>query len=114
MGHTFGPWEDDPFWQELAAQVPGQHLWSGTLDPSGTIAVAELSERGEDGALSDSDLWMAQREPAGWGRLEPMGSAVNTGRVENFPAFAPDGQLLVFGRDFADFYMLAVSDLVAK
>jgi hypothetical protein len=110
-GTGYGSPSPDTFWERFTFG-PEYHFWSGLVDPSGSLAILEVSERRADGSLAGSDLWASRRESDGvWTTPAPLGGGINTESTENFPAFTPDGRTLVFVRGFSGFWSVAVEEL---
>lgn len=90
----------------LFETAPG-HDGSYTL-----LMVAALDP--ETGRMGQSDIWIAPRSGDTWGEARALGQQVNTEATENFPFFSPDGRMLYFVRDFNEFVMTPVADLMVS
>ncbi len=108
-GNFLAP-EEDVFWSQFS-WAPEHHFWSGVVDPTGAIAVLEVSERLDNGSLSGTDLWISRRVDETWTPPAAIGGGINTAGTENFPTFTPSGSELVFVRDFSEFVRVAVGAL---
>ncbi len=108
----WGPWAEDPLWAVLMGQLTDHHFWSGIVDPTGSIAIAEVSSRTADGSIGPADVWITRRIDGRWGSLQPLDAGVNTAGTENYPVFTPDGTSMVFVRDFAAFLVIDTEHLV--
>lgn len=112
-GGGFGPPEHDPTLDPFEDWRDDVRLWEGTLSPDGRILVVVVSELDPDTRRTrPGDLWVAVREGDGWSELRPAGDGVNSPGWENFVVFTPDGEQLLFVRDFAAYYTVPVADVL--
>lgn len=80
------------------------HLWGGLAHPSGELVLLDVSPVDDDGRRGPSDLWFSRRDATGeWSEPRPAEGGVNTDGWDNFPVFTPDGETVVYVRDFNRF-----------
>ena len=99
----------------LAARARNVQIFEGAPSPDGsfailTVSVADLEMRRRHPA----DLWVTFRRGNDWTEPRPLGGAVNTSAVENFPFFSPDGERLYFVRDYARVHHVALKDVLGE
>lgn len=86
-------------------------IWNGLPSPDGRFMILEVSEV-QGRRRQPPDLWVTFREGTGWREPRRLDGADGPG-TENFMLFSPDGRDLFFVRDFAIYYRLPVSQILA-
>jgi sugar lactone lactonase YvrE len=114
-GAGFGPPEPDPrpvITQSWAFDDPARYyVWDAEESPDGRFALLEVSEVTGD-RRGPSDLWVAFRDAAGWGRPQRLDVA-SSPAYDNFFLFTPDGASVLFVRGFETYYRLPVARIEA-
>jgi hypothetical protein len=75
-----------------------------------TVSVADYEHR----RRYPADLWVTFRKGSDWTEPRPLGGAVNTSAVENFPFFSPDGTELYFVRDYGRVHHVPLREVLGK
>lgn len=85
----------------------------GALSPDGSFLIIVAAAM--DHALRrrhPADLYVSFRTGNDWSSPRPLGGAVNTAAVENFPSFSPDGTELYFVRDYGRVHRVRLAEVL--
>ena len=92
-----------------AINTPDKNEGAHTISPDGKYLIFTACNRAD--GYGDCDIYIAQRQPNGWGNAKNIGPAINSNQWESQPSISTDGKELYFarrsnsGRGKADIYM---------
>jgi hypothetical protein len=77
--------------------ISGQYQGELALSPDGNTIVYSSNQPFEDSAnTTEFWVWKVEREGADWGKSEPLGPAVNSGRFAGYPSLSNSGNLYFY------------------
>jgi len=75
----------------------GQYQGELALSPDGNTIVYSSNQPFEDSAnTTEYWIWKVEREGADWGKSDPLGPAVNSGRFAGYPSLSNSGNLYFY------------------
>ena len=94
---------------------PDVQVIEGAPAPDGSFVILTVSVMDyEHRRRFPADLWVTFRRGTEWTEPRPLGGAVNTSAVENFPFFSPNGQELFFVRDYGRVHHVPLREVLGE
>lgn len=88
-------------------------LFEGALSPDGSFVVITAAAMNHElRRRHPADLYVSFRTGTEWSTPRPLGGAVNTSAVENFPSYSPDGSELYFVRDYGRVHRVKLAEVL--
>jgi hypothetical protein len=104
-------WQADPIlapWRNWRSDHEVRH---GNPSPDGSLMVLEVAPIDAQGRAGTTDLWISARQGAQWSEPRRLGESVNSPGFEAFVVFTPDGETMLFAREFRQYYQVPVAEL---
>jgi hypothetical protein len=106
-------WQSDPLIEPWRDWHSGYQVVHATPSPDGQLMILEIVPVEASGRRGTSDLWVSVRRGPGWSDPVPLGNAVNSPGYEAFAVFTPDGETLLFVRQFEQYLQAPVTQVLA-
>jgi hypothetical protein len=104
---TYQPPKPFDFVNQLREQDTTKTYWEIAMAANEQYMIMTISEKEKE-----AKLYISYLEGAGWTNPKYLGDLLDCDMAGNFPYFTPDGEFLLFTKDFSGFYILPTSSFL--